>query len=148
MGDTRPSLNAERMPALGPGDETIGPASPSVLPDVICEPTTSGGCVACFDEDLDQTFCSTTGFKREVKCVSSALVNDSASDPGASEVRQRESYLAFQGCSPETNTFGTVVRFELLMAVLFCISFSFATKRKRKLLAIQYHRIAQYLSWR
>jgi hypothetical protein len=42
--------------------------------------------------------------------VSSALVNDSTSDP---EVRQRESYLAFQGCSPpETNTFGTVVRFE------------------------------------
>ena len=128
-------MNAERMPALGPGDETIGPASPSVLPDVICEPTTSGGCVACFDEDLvrgqrlshllaeavpqrsadawqDQTFCSTTGFKREVKCVSSALVNDSASDPGTSELRQRESYLAFQGCSPETNTFGMVIRFE------------------------------------
>ena len=102
-------------------------------------------------------------------------------------MRQRESYLAFQGCSPpETNTFGAVVRFEarplrdgrtwlhperqrhdrehtrhltrpgthhitactaqLLMAVLFCISFSFATKRKRKLLAIQHHRIAQYLS--
>ena len=123
------------MPALGSlGEETVGPASPSVLPDVLCEPTTSGGCVACFDEDLvrpapqplacqgsikcfagtwqDQTFCSTTGFKREVKCVSSALVNDSNSDPGASEVRQRESYLAFQGCSPETNTFGTVVRFE------------------------------------
>ena len=35
---------------------------------------------------------------------------------------------------------------QLLMAVLFCISFSFATKRKRKLLAIQHHRIAQYLS--
>lgn len=38
------------------------------------------------------------------------------------------------------------VRAQLLMAVLFCISFSFATKRKRKLLAIQHHRIAQYLS--
>ena len=37
-------------------------------------------------------------------------------------------------------------RTQLLMAVLFCISFSFATKRKRKLLAIQHHRIAQYLS--
>lgn len=67
---------------------------------------------ACAGTWQDQTFCSTTGFKREVKCVSSALVNDSTSDPGASEVRQRESYLAFQGCSPETNTFGTVVRFE------------------------------------
>lgn len=119
--------------------------------------------------------------------MSSALVNDSTSDPAASQVRQRESYLAFQGCSPpETNSFGAVVRFEarplrdgrawlhpewphhdrehtppdatrhppspplarpqLLMAVLFCISFSFATKRKRKLLAIQHHRIAQYLS--
>ena len=45
--------------------------------------------------------------------MSSALVNDSTSDPGASQVRQRESYLAFQGCSPpETNTFGAVVRFE------------------------------------
>mmetsp|Transcript_1814 Transcript_1814/g.3576 ORF Transcript_1814/g.3576 Transcript_1814/m.3576 type:complete len:136 (-) Transcript_1814:164-571(-) len=134
---------------LALGDETAGPASPSVLPDVACEPTVPGGCIACFDEDLDQTFCSMTGFKREVKCVSSALVNDnaSASETGISEVRQRESYLAFQGCSPEpTNTFGAVVKFELLMAVLFAISFSFATKRKRKLLAIQHHRIAQYLS--
>ena len=116
------------MPALASlGEETVGPSSPSVLPDVQCEPTTPGGCVACFDEDLVRsqrlshplataaaaTFCSTTGFKREVKCVSSALVNDSTSDPGASQVRQRESYLAFQGCSPpETNTFGAVVRFE------------------------------------
>ena len=62
----------------------------------------------------DQTFCSTTGYKREVKCMSSALVNDSASEPATSEMRQRESYLAFQGCSPESmNTFGTVVRFEV-----------------------------------
>ena len=41
------------MPALGSlGEETVGPAPFSLLPDVLCEPTTSGGCVACFDEDL------------------------------------------------------------------------------------------------
>ena len=62
----------------------------------------------------DQTFCSSTGFKREVKCVSSALVNDSASVSGTlGEMRERESYLAFQGCSPEpSSTFGAVVKFE------------------------------------
>jgi len=31
------------------------------------------------------------------------------------------------------------------MVLLFAISFSFTTKRKNKLLAIQHHRIAQYL---
>ena len=137
--------------------------------------------------------------------MSSALVNDSASVSGTlGEMRERESYLAFQGCSPEpASTFGAVVKFEarscddaharraraaplatttrahhtptasparstatmaqrnvpppqgettrttlaqLLMAMLLAVSFSFATKRKRKLLAIQHHRIAQYLS--
>ena len=44
---------AKEMPALASlGEETVGPSSPSVLPDVQCEPTTPGGCVACFDEDL------------------------------------------------------------------------------------------------
>ena len=137
--------------------------------------------------------------------MSSALVNDSASVSGTpGEMRERESYLAFQGCSPEpASTFGAVLKFEvrscddaharraraaplattttrahhtptaaparstatmaqrnvpppqgetrttlaqLLMAIMFAVSFSFATKRKRKLLAIQHHRIAQYLS--
>ena len=32
------------------------------------------------------------------------------------------------------------------MAVLFAISFSFVTKRKRRLLAIQQYRIAEYLA--
>jgi hypothetical protein len=33
-----------------------------------------------------------------------------------------------------------------MMLLLFVVSFSFATKRKKKLLAIQHHRIASYLS--
>jgi hypothetical protein len=35
---------------------------------------------------------------------------------------------------------------QLLMIFLFAISYSFASKRKKKLLAIQHHRIASYLS--
>ena len=51
--------------------------------------------------------------------------------------------------APPARTSHAVVRggaAQLTMALLFAISFSFATKRKKKLLATQHHRIAQYLS--
>ena len=32
--------------------DVVGPASPSVLPDVVCEPTAPYACLPCFDEDL------------------------------------------------------------------------------------------------
>lgn len=129
------------MPALGEESAAaVYPAAPSVLPDVTCEPTSPATCLPCFDEDLvrcrrtyqtcckhrrqhaasprfprlqDQTFCSTTGYKREVKCMYKTPVVDNASIVGTSMV-SREPYLAFQGCSPEpTNSFAAVVRFEV-----------------------------------
>ena len=39
----------------------------------------------------------------------------------------------------------SVVKFEFWMIVLFVLSFSFATKRKKKLLAIQQYRISTYM---
>ena len=39
-----------------------------------------------------------------------------------------------------------VCRFELAMVLLFVVSYAFVARRKRRLLAIQHHRIAQYLS--
>ena len=40
----------------------------------------------------------------------------------------------------------TFCRFELAMVLLFVVSYAFVARRKRRLLAIQHHRIAQYLS--
>ena len=80
----------------------------------------------------------------------------------------QESYTTFQSCAEHSSSFAGVVKFEVcqptchcrcptvadvrssrsqfLMLLLFVVSFSFATKRKKKLLAVQHHRIASYLS--
>ena len=73
----------------------------------------------CSHRLQDQPFCSTTGFKREVKCVYKTTVADNASMASTGVVVPREPYLAFQGCSPEhTNSFAAVVRFEVRSRVL------------------------------
>ncbi|KAL1500708.1 hypothetical protein AB1Y20_013355 [Prymnesium parvum] len=104
--------------------------------DITCEPTQPHRCTRCGDEDLDQVYCSSTGFKQEVRCLAASHTNNS----------DQESYMTFQSCAERASTFSGLVKFELLMVLLFAISFSFATKRKKKLLAIQHHRIASYLS--
>ena len=40
--------------------DVVGPASPSVLPDVVCEPTAPYACLPCFDEDGNQPPTGTT----------------------------------------------------------------------------------------
>uniref|UniRef100_A0A7S3BWD5 Uncharacterized protein n=1 Tax=Haptolina ericina TaxID=156174 RepID=A0A7S3BWD5_9EUKA len=104
--------------------------------DIVCEPTAAHKCEQCGDEDLDQVYCSTTGSRQEVRCLVGGRMNSS----------EQEGYTTFQSCSEASSTFGGVVKFELLMILLFVVSYSFASKRKKKLLAIQHHRIASYLS--
>ena len=98
-----------------------------------CEPLSA--CEPCVDEDLDQTYCSTSGLKQEVRCVASA----NATGP---------TYVTmFRSCTDAPNdAFATFCRFELAMVLLFVVSYAFVARRKRRLLAIQHHRIAQYLS--
>ena len=98
-----------------------------------CEPLSA--CEPCVDEDLDQTYCSTSGLKQEVRCVASA----NATGP---------TYVTmFRSCTDAPNdAFATFCRFELAMVLLFIVSYAFVARRKRRLLAIQHHRIAQYLS--
>ena len=98
-----------------------------------CEPLSA--CEPCVDEDLDQTYCSTSGLKQEVRCVASA----NATGP---------TYVTmFRSCTDAPNdAFATLCRFELAMVLLLVVSYSFVARRKRRLLAIQHHRIAQYLS--
>lgn len=79
----------------------------------------------------DQTYCVSNGFKQEVEC---------------SYGNQSTAYITFQSCPLVPGDFLGVLRFELFMILLFAFSFSFVTKRKRRLLAIQQYRIANYLA--
>ena len=77
-----------------------------------CEPLSA--CEPCVDEDLDQTYCSTSGLKQEVRCVASA----NATGP---------TYVTmFRSCTDAPNdAFATFCRFELAMVLLFVVSYAF-----------------------
>ena len=90
-----------------------------------------------------QSYCSTNGFKQEVKCV---VGGTSAGNSSSSEgLDPSTSYITFQSCQLVPGDFMSFVRFEVVMVLIFLLSFSFVTKRKRRLQAIQQYRIAQYL---
>lgn len=80
----------------------------------------------------DQPYCVENGFKQEVLCSYRNNVS--------------EAYVTFEGCPVAPGDFLGVVRFELLMMIFFVVSFSFSTKRKRRLAELQQHRIANYLN--
>ena len=85
----------------------------------------------------DQSYYSTNGFKQEVRCAIGGAPSNVSVERGA--------YVTFQSCPVVPGDFMSVVKFEFWMIVLFVLSFSFATKRKKKLLAIQQYRISTYM---
>mmetsp|Transcript_67406 Transcript_67406/g.133592 ORF Transcript_67406/g.133592 Transcript_67406/m.133592 type:complete len:111 (-) Transcript_67406:152-484(-) len=101
--------------------------------DLVCRPTEPEMCHPCIDDDQDQLYCSTNGFKEEVMCTAGSSKNASST------------YITFQSCPSVPSDFMSVVRFEVLMLFLFVASFSFAAKRKNRLRAIQEYRIAAYM---
>jgi len=108
-----------------------------VLRKVICEPSSENDeCEQCADSDLDEPYCISTGYKREVRCAFSSAMNFSDAD----------AYITFQSCTPPPSDFATFVKFEVLMFLLFSLSLSIVTRRKHRLHALQHHRIQQYLA--
>ena len=107
--------------------------------DVKCEPSASGSCEPCTEKDMDEPYCSTSGLREEVRCF--------VGYNGSLGESERESYFTFQSCLHKAGTqIAALVRFEALMLCCFAISFSIVRRRKKRLYAIQHHRIQSYLS--
>lgn len=103
----------------------------------VCTPVSpQDQCRPCTDEDQDQNYCVANGYKQEVHCSISGGALSNVSTDG---------YITFQPCPVVPGDFMSVVKFEFIMAVLFAVSYSFVTKRKRRLQAVQSYRLAQYV---
>jgi hypothetical protein len=63
-----------------------------------CPPRPSAAAVS-----QDQVYCSTTGFKQEVRCLVGPRINGS----------DQESYTTFQSCAESSSSFAGVVKFEV-----------------------------------
>ena len=118
----------------------------------------------------DQVYCSTTGSRQEVRCLVGGRMNSSEQEGYTTFQSCSEASSTFGGvvkfevtCAHLAQTAFSAQfacscllrellrrrrapRSQLLMILLFVVSYSFASKRKKKLLAIQHHRIASYLS--
>ena len=94
-------------------------------------------CLPCDADDRDQSYCSTNGFKLEVRC---SLVGGHGGGPS-----NATRYITYQSCPVIPGDFFGVCKFEFCMAVIFALSFSFLMKRKRKLVALQQYRISTYM---
>lgn len=94
--------------------------------DITCEPVQPQICSQCPDEELvrrcheffshsdmralracvhsqGQIYCSTTGFKQEMRCSAGPHINGS----------EQESYITFQSCAEHASSFSGLVRFEV-----------------------------------
>lgn len=93
-----------------------------------CSP--AGECLPCAPERKDDLLCAATGFAQELTCASAS---------GAANTTKLVSCVSLRGDA------GNFMRFELVMLIVFIASLLVANRRKARLLALQHHRISQYL---
>ena len=106
--------------------------------ELSCEPTSPlDGCLPCTADESTEQYCSVSGYRQEVRCIS-----DNSTDSGR---EARGPFLAYHSCLQRESDLHGLARFEFLMVCLLGASLSVVRRRKRRLDRIQHDRIQQYL---
>ena len=106
--------------------------------ELSCEPTSPlDGCMPCTADESTEQYCSVSGYRQEVRCIS-----DNSTDSGR---EARGPFLAYHSCLQRESDLHGLARFEFLMVCLLGASLSVVRRRKRRLDRIQHDRIQQYL---
>lgn len=97
--------------------------------------TAVGECAPCTVTQKDEWFCLPTGFSQDVTCA----------DARGWAAGSANTTKTVSCTSRDEDGVGKLLRFELMMVVLFGLSFAMTNRRKARLMSLQHSRISQYL---